>query len=98
MPLKLPTTAPALLIRRDAFERVGLTREGIDRWLNTTPDEFRVEGNLIVVGPIYDEDGLQSLVAALEDQGLIYFDDFFEMPGSWPEWLAVWVTGEASAT
>ena len=31
MPLKLPTNTPALLIRRDAFERVGLTREAIDR-------------------------------------------------------------------
>jgi hypothetical protein len=96
MPLQLPTTASALLIRRESFERVGLTREAIDRWLNTTPEEFRVEASLIVVGPIYDEDGLQGLVVALEGQGLVYFDDFFEMPGNWPEWLSLWATSGTS--
>jgi hypothetical protein len=94
MPLKLPATAPTLLIRREAFERADLTREGIDQWLNLTADEFRVEGSLIAVGPIFDEEGLGALVTALEERGLVYFDDFFELSGNWPEWLAVWATAE----
>ena len=94
MPLKLPAAAPTLLIRREAFERVNLTRESIDQWLNLTPDEFRVEGTLIAVGPIFDEEGLGALVTALEEHGLVYFDDFFELSGNWPEWLAVWATAE----
>ena len=97
MPLKLPATAPSLLIRRDAFERAGLTREGIDQWLTLTADEFRVEGALIAVGPIFDEEGLGTLVVALEERGLVYFDDFFELSGNWPEWLAVWATAERGA-
>lgn len=94
MPLKLAVNAPTLLIRRESFERVQLTREGIDGWLNLTPDEFRVEGQLIAIGPVFDEEGLQSLVAALEEKGLGYFDDFFELSGNWPDWLGVWAGAE----
>jgi hypothetical protein len=89
MPLPLSTTAPTLLLRKEAFERANLTRAALDQWLNLTPEEFRVEGTLIAVGPIYDADALQALVNALEDQGLEYFDDFFELPGNWPEWLSL---------
>ena len=97
MPLKLPTTAPTLLIRRQAFEAAQLTRAAIDRWLTLTADEFRVEGDLIAVGPVYDEAALQELVTALEEEGLVYFDDFFELSGNWPAWLAVWATAERGA-
>lgn len=97
MPLKLTASAPTLLIKREAFERAQLTREGIDRWLNLTPEEFRVEGALVAIGPVYDEDGLQALVVALEEKGLVYFDEFFEMSGNWPNWLALWATAEVSA-
>ncbi|MFM8910965.1 MAG: hypothetical protein ACKOH8_10435 [Gemmatimonadota bacterium] len=94
MPLKVPFTAPTLFIRRQAFEAAQLTRAAIDRWLTLTADEFRVEGDLIAVGPIYDEAALQELVAALEEEGLVYFDDFFELSGNWPTWLALWATAE----
>jgi hypothetical protein len=87
MPLDLPANAPTLLLRKDAFERAGLTRAGIDASLNLTADEFRVEGQLIAIGPVHDDEGFQALVAALEEQGLVYFDDFFEMSGNWPEWV-----------
>ena len=86
-------TAPTLLIRRAAFERVGLTREQFDRALNLTPDEFRVEGALIAVGPLVGETALGELIDALEDAGLVYFDDFFELSGNWPEWLSVFAQG-----
>lgn len=97
MPLKLPTLAPTLLIRRDAFERVHLTRAGVDRWLNLTPEEFQVEGGLIAIGPIHDEEGLQALVAGLEELGLAYFDEFFELSGNWPEWLQLYAGRAATA-
>lgn len=87
MPLRLATDAPTLLLRKDSFERAQLTRQEIDEWLNLTADEFAVEGNLIAVGPIYDDDALQRLVEALEARGLTYFDDFFEMSGNWPTWF-----------
>lgn len=89
MPLPLAADAPTLLFRKEAFERAELTRAAFDQWLNLTPDEFRVEATLIAVGPIYDADALQALISALEDKGLVYFDDFFEMSGNWPDWFSL---------
>lgn len=89
MPIPLSADATTLLIRKEAFERAELTRAAFDQWLTLTPEEFRVEGSLIAVGPIYDADALQALIPALENKGLEYFDDFFELPGNWPEWLSL---------
>ena len=87
MPLDVPAGPPTLLIRRSAFERAELTRRSFDERLGLTADEFRVERDLVVLGPIHDEDALGALLAELEQLGLAYFDDFFELSGNWPEWL-----------
>lgn len=89
VPLSLPTAAPTILIRKTAFERSGLTRQAIDERLNLTPDEFRVEGGLIAIGPIHGDDELTTFVEELEAAGLVYFDDFFDLSGTWPEWLRI---------
>jgi len=90
MPLELPTNKPSLLIRRPAFERAGLTRAAIDDQLGLTDQEFRVEADLIVIGPILDEEALQRLFDDLERAGLVYFNDFFDLSGNWPEWLVLY--------
>ena len=89
MPLPISTGAPTLFIRRAAYESSGLTRAAIDERLGLTPDEFRVEGDLIAIGPMYggDGDALGSLISELEGLGLAYFDDFFELTGNWPDWI-----------
>jgi len=89
MPIPLASNASTLLLRKEAFERALLTRAAIDQWLTLTDEEFRVEGELIVVGPVFDVEALQALVSALEDKGLVYYDDFFELSGNWPEWMQV---------
>ena len=89
MPVSIQAGAPTLLIRKDAFERVGLTRAALDARLNLTADEFRVEGQLVAVGPLVGDDALTGLIEELEGLGLEYFDDFFELTGNWPEWLQV---------
>lgn len=91
MALRVPEGAPTLFIRRPAYESSGLTRAAIDERLGTTADEFRVEGDLVAIGPIYDTDGgsLAGFIEELESAGLVYFDDFFELSGNWPEWLQV---------
>ncbi len=94
MPLRINGTAPTLLIRKDAFERAELTRRQFDEVLNLTDEEFRVEGPLIAVGPLVGEDTISELIDALEEAGLVYFDDFFELSGNWPEWLRVFTQGE----
>ena len=89
MPISLTAGAPTIVVRRSAFERAHLTRAAIDQALTLTDEEFRVELDLIAIGPIYDDEGLVALVRAFEDAGLVYFDDFFEMSGNWPEWLSL---------
>jgi hypothetical protein len=91
MPLSLTPTGPTLAIRREAFERAGLSRETIDRVLNLTDDEFRVEGSLIAIGPLPAPDDVPNLIELFEEAGLVYFDDFMEIPGGFPDWLELYV-------
>ncbi len=95
MPLSIDPGAPTLFIRRQAYESSGLTRAALDERLGLTADEFRVEGDLIALGPIYasDSDGLGELIAEMESIGLVYFDDFFELPGNWPGWITLMAAG-----
>lgn len=91
MPITLTSGAPTLLVRKEAFERVGLTRAAIDERLNLTADEFRVEGALVAIGPLVGDTAVAALIEELETMGLEYFEDCFEMSGNWPDWLSVYV-------
>ena len=95
MPLEVPALAPTLIIRRTAFDAANLTRAAFDERLNLTPDEFRVEGSLIAIGPLHGDDALTDLIEELEQAGLTYFDDFFELSGNWPEWLRLYAMSGA---
>jgi hypothetical protein len=97
MPLDVQSGAPTLFIRREAFERAALTRAQLDDRLGLTQDEFRVEGQLVAVGPLVGETGIEELVAELEGLGLVYFDDFFELSGNWPEWIRLLVMSAAGS-
>ena len=90
MPLSISDGAPTLIVRRAAYERSALTRVALDERLGLTADEFRVEGGLIALGPIPGADSLTQIIAELEDAGLTYFDDFFELSGNWPPWLQLY--------
>jgi hypothetical protein len=94
MPVPVATGAPTLFLRRAAYESSGLTRAAIDDRLGLTADEFRVEDDLIAIGPIYERDGnlLTDLITELEGAGLVYFDDFFELSGNWPAWLRLYAS------
>src|ERR1043165_9378653 len=89
MPLRIPDSASSLIIRRPAFEKAGLARAEIDGFLDLTDEEFRVEGDILAIGPVFDAEALTELIAELENRGLVYFDDFFELSGNWPPWLSV---------
>jgi hypothetical protein len=89
MPLPVSHGVPTLFIRRLAYERSGLTRAALDERLGLTDAEFQVDGDLVALGPIYDVDALGTLVDDLERAGLTYYEDFFELSGSWPEWLEI---------
>lgn len=98
MALSIMGGAPTLFIRRAAYESSGLTRAAIDERLGLTSDEFRVEGDLVCIGPIYGADGaaLGALIAELEGLGLVYYDDFFELSGNWPDWLRIHASAASS--
>ncbi len=84
---------PLFLVCQSAFERGGLTRQAIDERYNLTEDEFRVEDGLIGLGPLPSDDMLPDLIGDLEESGLAYFDDFFELSGNWPDWLTLYARG-----
>jgi hypothetical protein len=93
MPLGISGQAPVVLIRRQAFERAGLLRSELDARLGLTPDEFAVEGDLVLVGPLFNEDAVGNLTEWLEEAGLSYYDDFFDLSGNWPDWLRLFAMG-----
>jgi hypothetical protein len=93
----LPHDAPSLVIRRSAYEQAGLVRHAIDERLGLTSDEFRVEGGLVVIGPIYDEQALEHLLLQFDELGLRHFEDYFDFSGTWPAWLQLSVSVTASA-
>ena len=94
MPIPIAHTSPTLLIRKRAFERHALARADFDVALHLTADEFRVEGDLVAIGPVYDSEALATVIAELEGRGLVYFDDFFDLSGNWPDWLLVYAMAE----
>ncbi len=88
---EIPAGQSMLLIRRDAYERAGITREAIDQRLNLTADEFRVDGQLVMIGPVPDDAGIRDILDDFEEAGLIYFDEYFELSGNWPPWIRLYV-------
>ncbi|MBC8089475.1 MAG: hypothetical protein H7Z40_19595 [Phycisphaerae bacterium] len=94
MALALSGDAPTLFILRGAFERAELTRQLMDDALGLTADEFRMEGQLIVIGPLVGETALTELIETLEARGLVYYEDFFELSGNWPAWLKLFAMTE----
>jgi hypothetical protein len=90
VPLDVSPGAPTVVIRKAAFDRTALSRTVFDDRFNLTPDEFRVEGDLVAIGPLPQDTALTDLINDLEAAGLTYFDDFFELSGNWPEWLTLY--------
>ncbi|MDO8501702.1 MAG: hypothetical protein Q7S20_07645 [Gemmatimonadaceae bacterium] len=82
---------PTIFVRKESFERTGLTRSDIDLRFNLTDAEFRIEGSLIAIGPLPSDETVGPLVEYLETKGISYYDDFFELSGNWPEWLSLYV-------
>lgn len=91
MPIELAHNQGTILIRRGAFERAGLTRSAIDERYNLTDAEFHVEEDLVSIGPLPSEDMIPQIIDELEQSGLTYFDDFFDLSGNWPDWLTIYV-------
>jgi hypothetical protein len=92
MPIEIRVAQSSVCIRRAAFERAGLLRAAIDAKLTLTADEFRLERDLIVIGPLFG-DAVTLLIGELEAAGLEYFEDYFELSGNWPEWLTIYAMG-----
>ncbi len=90
MPLSVSNGLATIFVRKAAFESANLVREEIDEQFNLTDLEFRVEGGLIVIGPLPSDDMIGPLLEYFESKGLVYFEDVFELSGNWPEWLRLY--------
>ena len=90
MPLSVSSGLPTLLIAKHAFERASLVRSEIDAMFNLTDAEFKVEGNLIAIGPLPSDDMVGPMVEYFEGKGLVYYDDMFELSGNWPDWVRIY--------
>lgn len=90
MPLQITTGLPTVFVKKEAFERAGLARTEIDARFNLTDAEFKVDGSLIVIGPLPSDEMIGPLLEYLEEKGLAYYDDVFEMSGNWPAWLRLY--------
>lgn len=90
MPLNVAAGLPTILIKKDAFERAAINRTEIDALFNLTDEEFQVEGCLVLIGPLPSDDMIGLVVAYFEARGLVYYDEFFELSGNWPEWLRLY--------
>jgi hypothetical protein len=95
MPLQVHSGAPTLFVRRAAYEQSGVVRAALDERLGLTTEEFRVEGDVVAIGPVYDADAFALLLDDLEKLELAYFDDYFELSGNWPVWVSVLVGSSA---
>jgi hypothetical protein len=93
MPTELLHGRVVVFIRQTAFESSGITRKTIDERYNLTDEEFRVENGLIALGPLPSDDMLPAMIDYLENSGLTYFEDFFELSGNWPDWLTLYARG-----
>jgi hypothetical protein len=87
MPLSVPMGLPTVFIRKEAFEQANLIRAEIDATFNLTDAEFRIEGNLIAIGPLPSDELVGPMIEYFETKGIVYYDDVFELSGNWPEWL-----------
>ena len=43
-----------------------------------------------MLGPLPTDDMLPELVEDFEASGLVYFEDFFDLSGNWPDWLSLY--------
>jgi hypothetical protein len=97
MPIELSHSRPVVLIRQAAFESSGILRSALDERYNLTADEFRAEDGLVLIGPLPSDDLLSTLISDLEESGLVYFEEFFELSGNWPDWLTLYARGRRGA-
>ena len=95
MAVDVPAGAPTLFVRKSAYDRSGLTRAALDERLGLTDQEFRVERDLVAIGPVHASDDLAMLIDELERLGLVYFEDFFDLSGNWPPWLRLFAMGSS---
>ena len=45
---------------------------------------------------MFDAEALSDLLAGLEKSGLVFFKDFFELSGNWPNWLTLYAMARGS--
>jgi len=75
-----------IVIRQAALAAHGLTRADLFRVFETDQPLGENDG-LISFGPCFGPDACNEFISRLQDLGLVYVDDFFDLALDHPEWL-----------
>lgn len=76
----------SIVIRKDALDRAGVAPSGV---IGSIGDLVAEDDDLLVLGPLFDP---QAAIGRLQDSGLEYFQDFFDIPhsgGPVAEWCQI---------
>jgi len=80
------TFSHGLVIRQSALDAHGVTKTQVLEALETSRP-FAENGELLSFGPSFGQEACDEFVRRLESLGLVYFDDFFDLTLSHPDWL-----------
>ena len=80
------TFSHGLVIQRSALDAHGITRAQVLEALEAGCPLAENE-DLMSFGPSFGQEACDEFVRRLESLGLVYFDDFFDLPLSHPDWL-----------
>lgn len=74
-----------IIILRDALQRENISIDRLSA-LMEAEEPLGVNDSMISFGPHFGSEASDTFMKRLEEAGLIYFDDFFEFSGSFPDW------------
>jgi hypothetical protein len=80
------TFAYGIVVRQSALAARGITKARVLEVFKADRP-MAEDGELLAFGPSFGGEACKEFVRSLESRGLVYFDDFFDLTLSHPNWL-----------
>jgi hypothetical protein len=88
------TFAYGIVVRQAALATRGITKARVlEGSVRGRPPDGRGR-RVVVVGPSFGGEACKEFIQRLESLGLVYFDDFFDLMLSHPNWLIFSASGD----
>lgn len=84
--IRLPERA--LVIRRKALAKLCLCHNDLNNLLEFDLPKGETD-NLLVYGPYFDYESLEEVCRRLDQFGLQYWDDYFDLKEDIPDWMSL---------